>query len=463
MSGLSANRTRFEYQNNVAVASKLRSFESSFWPPAGAYLLHSIDLVPHAPDVPAEVFDLLVDLKASINAEWEECKRNGCPRAQAFSRASEIARTLRRIAGFLRSETDRTALSLRADAVESGYTDAHLEQLAAMEEDVSIVAGKISTWFGKHVGGMPTAFGCRTDPDRRDMVRTAMAEPEEIGAYLRTLHPALRIGSVPAFSPTFLFYMAGEGNLHPKHIAYFLPEDEGVKRSPFKKTYYFVNTHLALADQIARPLYERHVDIGVDFDPTAERFFAVPTLGVLGHEHGHFVHRPDRDFQALNRADRWASIVLQEVVADVFGILILAEVWAGRFDLRPHDVVAYYLAECVRYVSRGLGHFPDSDGMFLQLNYFRQLGALDLREPGARLVGDPEAVLAALRSMARVLGDALLDGDGERAVEFYRAFGPQRPEALQPLIDELSQTPVQSVEYSQEYLSASRQHSAHVA
>lgn len=444
---------RFTYQTNIGKASSYRDRRSPFWPPASGYRLHCLDLSAAAPALGKAFFGELAALGTAIRADWETCKQAEAPGRTRLHQPGPVAEALRRLAVLLPRAMDRETLMLRADAIEFGYDDDRLAALARMEEEVTVVAGQIATWYGKQTGGLPTAFACARDDRLQGLVADAAREIQAIPPYLARLHKGLRLGEPPTFMAASVFFMAGEGNLHPKHIAYFLPEDEGVKRSPFKKTYYFANTHATLLAGIAGPLHARFADIGVDFDPAADRFSAIPTLGVLAHEFGHFVHRPGASFAALNAADRWVSVTLQETAADVFGTLILADVWAEHFDLRPADIVAYYLAECLRYIDRGLGFFPDSDGMLLQLNYFLRLGALGLEtDPGPRLVGDPEIVLAALRSLARVLADVLLAGDADRAVAFHRAFGPNSPEPLRPLLDALRRSDPKSVEYVQEHI-----------
>jgi hypothetical protein len=446
---------RFAYARNIANACRYRERWSAFWPPADSYRLLCLDLAGAAPPLGEGFFAGLAALREAIGAEWRRAKEAGGETQPRFREPRLVAECLRRLIGFLSHAADREALAIRADAVELGYDDARLATLARLQEDVAVVAGQIATWYGKQAGGLPTAFACAKDARRQALVGSAVAQMEQVGPYLARLHAALRIGEPPAFTAGRLFFMAGEGDLHPKHIAYFLPEDEGVKRSPFKKTYYFANTHGALLEGVGQPLFERFVDIGVRFDPRDERCFAIPTLGVLAHELGHFVHRAGGGFADLNRADRWISVLLQEAAADVFGTLILCEVWAPPLGLRPVDVLAYYLAECLRYTDRGLGHFPDSDGMALQLNYFVRLGALRLDTAGGpRLAGDPDTVLAALRSLARVLADALLAGDAERGIALHRAFGPLRFEAIRPLLDALAASEPKSVEYVQEHLCA---------
>jgi hypothetical protein len=452
---------RFDYARNLPAAGTYRAYRGTFWPPVPGYRVSCLDLAPHVPGLGPDFPRALAALKAAVEDEWRTVKDIGIPARRRFNDPGAIARALRGVVPHLPGEADRRALTLRADAVEHGYTDAILKELAGLDEEVTVVAGQISTWYGKEVRGLPTAFACRRDDRSQAHVDRALEHRAEAEGYLRRLHPDLRLGDVPAFGVTDLFHMAGEGNLHPKHIAYFLPEDEGVKYSPFKKTFYFRNTHRALLESISAPLAARHIRTGDTFDPVGARFATLPVLGVLSHELGHFVHRPVTDFKALNEADRWASVVLQEVAADVFGILILADVWARHTGLAPGDVVAYYLAECLRYVDRGLGHFPDSDGMFLQLSYFVQLGALTLDErDGARLTGGPEAVLAGLRSLARVLADTLLADRADAAVALHRAFGPATDGPLRPLVDELRRRPSTSVEYTQEHIHATSRSAA---
>lgn len=447
--------SRFDYPANRSDAQGYHRYHGAFWPPADDYAVSAVTLSPPFGDAGAEVVPLLVSLRDVIEAEWLLRKASGDTDGSAFSRADTVSSLLRGIAACLPNEADREALGWRADAVDDGYDEVGLQALADLEEDVTVVAGHLATWFGKHPGGMPTAFGCRVDAVRQRVVSEALQDREDVGRYLATLHPDLQLGAVAAFSVTQLFFMAGEGNLHPKHVAYFLPADEGVKYSPFKKTYYFANTHERLLCDQSAPLADRLLDIGVAFDPTSSRARSLSTLGVLGHEFGHAVSRSSTSYTTLNRADRWASAVLQEVAADVFGVLFMAEIWATRFDYDLEDVIAYYLAECLRYVHRGLGHFPDSDGMYLQLAYLVQVGALELtggEDP--RLVGDPPTVLAGLRSLARVLADAVLAGAAGSALALHQTCGPASAGPLRPLVDALSRHPARSVEYLQDGLDA---------
>jgi hypothetical protein len=444
---------RFDYLGNIARASSHGGYRGAFWPPVERYQLHALDLAAGAPPLADGLGPALAGLEAAIEAEWTRSKAPGAPPPSRFADARRVAGALREVGRHLTDPADRRSVTLRAEMIENGYDAATLRELAAVATDVTVVAGQISTWYGKEISGRPTAFACRRDPARQDAVDRARSGVEDARRYLGLLHADLAVGELPAFVATQLFFMAGEGGRHPKHIAYFLPEDEGVRDCADRATYYFANTHRALLRCSSGPLAERFLDLGITLDPDDDRFADIPALGVLSHELGHFVTRPSTDFTPLHRSRRWASAVLQEVAADVFGALILADVWAERLGLRPADVIVYYLGECLRYTERGLGLFPDSDGMFLQLSYLTQVGALTLRPRGAgRLEGDPAVVLAGLRSLGRVLADALLAGAAEPALALYRAYGPDTPEPLAPLVDELRRLPARSVDYAREHI-----------
>lgn len=430
---------RFAYGANLERATSFRERSHASWPPAYDYRLSYLDLANEVPALGAGLHAELETLRTAVDAEWKRCHALGGNAAAHMQDAATIARCLRRIAELLPGEADRRALGLRADAVERGHDSGTPAALAAIDEDITIVAGKLATWYGKQAGGLPTAFGCIRDAASQASVTAARARLGDVTAYLLGLHEYLRLGEVPAFTATRLFFMAGEGDRHPKHIAYFLPEDE---------TYYFANTHRALIDAVSLPLGRRLLDLGLRLPASAASFGAIPALGALAHQFGRSVLRPDA-FATLDAADRWASCVLQEAAAGVFGTLVLAELLAPRLGLEPSDVVAYHLAECLRYVDRGLGNFPDSDGPYLQLNYLASSGALALDGSAPRLTGDPAAVILGFRSMAQVLADTLLAGQIHDALAFYRAYGPAGSLALHPLLVALREESPRTIEYLQ--------------
>ncbi len=429
---------RFAYGANLERMTSHRERSHASWPPAYDYRLSYLDLANEIPALGAGLHAELATLRAAVEAEWRHAHD-----------AAAIARCLRRIAELLPGEADRRALGLRADVVERGYANGTLSALAAIDEDITIVAGKLTTWCGKQASSVPTAFGCVRDTAAQASVTAARARLGDITAYLLGLHEHLRLGEVPAFTATRLFFMGGEGDRHPKHIAYFLPEGERREHRPFERTYYFANTHRALIDAVSLPLGRRLLNLGLRLPASAASFGAIPALGVLAHQVGRSVFH-EGAFVALDAADRWASDVLAETAAGVLGTVVLAELLAPRLGLEPSDVIAYHLVECLRYVDRGLGNFPDSDAAYLQLNYLVSSGALALEGGVPRLTGEPAAVIDGFRSMARALADTLLAGQVDDALAFYRAYCPAGGHALHPLLVALREEPPQTIEYLQE-------------
>ena len=427
---------RFAYGTNLERVISYRRQSPASCPEAYDYHLSYLDLANEVPALGAGLHAELETLRAAIEAGWQD--------------AAAIADCLRRIAELLPGQADRRALALRASVIERGHVDGTLAALSGIDEDITIVADKLAAWHGDRAGGLPTAFGCIRDTASQASVTAARARLGDITAYLHGMHEQLRLGDVPALTATRLFFMAGEGNRHPKHIAYSLVEDQGPERCPFQKTYYFANTHRALIDAMSLPLGRHLLNLGVRLPVSAASFGAIPALGVLAHQFGRFVHREGASFAALDASDPWASHILREAAADVFGTLVLAEVLAPRLGLEPSDVVEYHLAECLRYIDRGLGHFPDSDATYLQLNYLVSSRALTLDGGVPRLTGEPAAVIEGFRSMARILTDTLLAGQVDDALAFCRAYGPAGDHALHPLLVTLREEPPKTIEYLQE-------------
>lgn len=445
---------RFHFEANLARATRHGELRSPYWPPAASFNVLTLDLSRHAPALSPRFYGYLASVQELIEQEWVRSKGNAGAAREALQQADRIAAVMRDAAEELDHPVDRAHLRARADCIEHGYTEALLAELATPDAEVAVFAAPLSTWYGKEISRRPSAFATRIDHSIADALRP-LQEEAPISDYLARLRAGLVLNSGPTFVPSQLFFMAGEGNRHPKHIAYFLPEDEGVKRSPFKKTYYFANTHQRILEGVSFPLFHSLFElVGPAALPLpAPLLRLLPAAGVYGHELGHFVVRDSTCFAALNRSDRWISVAMQEVCADVFGTLFVVQCWRDALGATTEQAVAYYLAECARYVQRGLGFFPDSDGMLLQLNYLHDVGAISLVDgpAGPRLRTDADAVVAGLRSLARVLADSLLDNQPELTVRLFARYGPAN-HVLLPWLRGLAIEPPATVEYLQEHI-----------
>lgn len=448
---MEATSTRFDYTENLARAGSHGASYSRFWPYSIGYELFFESLEPVAAALPKGFFDYFPELDRLIEDEWRTSK-GAQANTTSLKAPASIAQVLRLMAQYL-DDSNREALIARADYLEFGEGEGRIERIAAgTDEQISVFAGLLSTWFGKETRGRPSAFVWTRDLAMTQSLSPLVEDQVTIATYLGGLDKRLSLTSTPVFLPGNLAFVAGEANLHPKHIAYFFPEDEGIKRCPLKKTYYFANAHKARLRHIGWPLFCRYfpsATSGASYELFQSQH--IPAAGVLAHELGHFIQRPNTSYSKINVTDRWASVALQETAADVFGTLILAELWAAKLGSNAEQALTYYLADCLGYVSRGVGLFPDSDGMLLQLNYMAEFGAIQVCEGSCNLSFSMSAVAAALRSLARVLADTLLAGDVERALALYHDFGPRSPCRVQPLLNDLASRPPRTVEYLQDF------------
>ena len=426
--------TRFDFKRNREIACNSERVNERTWYCPTAYRLIEFDLACLLPEtVDESIESRLAALETAVISESHE---------------SVLANALRGVADALLLPNDVQRALLHAQAIEGGYSIEALAELARADSEITAVAGKITSWFGKTSRLMPTAFVARCCPALDDSIDTALSLTEEMRTYLVGLHAGLRLEPLPQFSAQELVLMVGEGNTHPKHIAYFLPSDLGVAHSPFRRSYYFSNVHMALSNQVGLPLAREHLLVNeLSCPETQDPVLAA--LGVLAHEAGHSVFREGSSFLALNHHDRWLSVMMQEVMADVFGVLFLSEVIGPELGYKTDRILAYHLTECLRYVDRGLGCFADSDGMCFQLNFLADFGVLaPAPDRPALLSAEPDAVLAALRALARVLADSILTDNVEITSSLAGRLGPAACHpAVERFLSVRSAIPPASLEY----------------
>jgi hypothetical protein len=440
---MNSNRFLIHHESRDTVFDN--SYKEAFWPPASEYKLTTLNVSAFAPTiVNPKVNEELIRLEMLIREDWKLCISGSNPSHYQLSNKTQIAESFKRLADLFDDAQTKKALEIRAKAIEFGYSEEALMELTKTNEDVSFVAGKIGTWSAKHGVGLPSAFAAIKEVESIELIMEAHSHLELCREYLYQLHKHLVISDLPVFAPVNLFFAAGEANTHPKHVAYFLPEDEGILHSPFQKTFYFVNTHRTILQSASLPLAEEFLNLNNNMVVNLDDLKEIQTLGVFAHEIGHFVQVNGFNFTKITEKNKWVSHVMQETAADVFGILFVADSFASQFNFPRAAVVYYYLAECLRYMDRGLGVFSDSDGMFLQLNYFLELGALSYDPTTKKLTGN---IIAALRSLARILADTLLVENIERTEYLYNRFGPAGENHLVDLLQNMAEKPLKSVEY----------------
>ncbi len=234
----------------------------------------------------------------------------------------------------------------------------------------------------------------------------------------------LRLTSIGGFKITNLVAAAGEANLYPKHFAYFLPEDEGVKYADRKRTVVFMNTYQALFKLISLEESRLRVSI-IDGGVRASEIGKYLIAWFRGHDVGHSVMRQETDFRAISKVDRWASMVLQEVLADVFGFLLCStKAWQTSLSLELSIACQIYAFEMLRYLRRAPREFPDAGAAFVQVQYLIDRGYAAFDSETGKISLSSTDMTTGMTMLAKELSRSVLAGDVLAAMEFANRYCP---------------------------------------
>lgn len=163
---------RFDYDVNLTNATRYHGYLNPFWPPAWQYSLSSLDLKAYEPVASGPWHDTLAQIRSAIEFEWLRVKRDGASGRGRFNETTELLDALENVRQYLSLESDHEALNLRMQAIRLGYTNEILQRLGQLKENVTVVAAHISTWYGKDIGRLPTAFACKMNGLQQSFVDT---------------------------------------------------------------------------------------------------------------------------------------------------------------------------------------------------------------------------------------------------------------------------------------------------
>ncbi len=219
----------------------------------------------------------------------------------------------------------------------------------------------------------------------------------------------LRLDESYPMRVTDMVACGGEANAYPKHFAYFLPEDEGVKGEPGqrKKTIVFRNAYRDRFTVISQPLGEA-VFSGPERNPRAPVERAL--LGWFrGHDIGHTATLPSTDYGWRLDLGHESFMMMQEAVSDVYGLLLtLTPTWRSLIELEPADIADVFLAELLHYLRRGPWLYGDAGAAYVELGYLLANDFMDLL-PDGRVSWEVERLHEGMRSLAREMAAAVLE------------------------------------------------------
>src|SRR2546423_284132 len=233
-----------------------------FWPPNQPHRIAFTDLTPaRLPPVVRDELPALSEL-----AELAATIRSSEGGANGSSRVAQVARE--RSASVLRELAEELpgpeseVVALRAAALTGGDAAvAARRQAEIVERDLVLLCGPVATWRRKSTETFHGMMASVPLPDWNDFVDGADALVEPLVAYVADVleQPQLTARPVPGFQVADLVVCGGEPSGFPKHFAYFLPEDEGV-RGDCAKTVVYANVYVAHHELIGRELAARVLD-----------------------------------------------------------------------------------------------------------------------------------------------------------------------------------------------------------
>lgn len=140
--------------------------------------------------------------------------------------------------------------------------------------------------------------------------------------------------------------------------------------------------------------------------------------------------------------------MVQEALADQFGLLMcLTPQVADSLQLDRTVLARIYFLEMLRYLRRGPSSYPDAGAAWIQFNYLREHGCIELT--AETIDFHPELFYLQMAGLTRLMSEALLGGDTERAKAFMQQHCPHtNPEDVEILMERLGMTN-DMIEYNQ--------------
>ncbi len=363
---------------------------SPFWPLDDQHGVGHVRLDGQPPSNAEEAMPLLLRLAAQSEAMRSLQASDGEALSESAASAlrGEMAEALRQLADLVDDESAEL-IRLRAKGLAGGIE--HREMTLEIARSgpppaLEIVCGPLCTWRMKTRVGLHSFLAAARDERQQELLDQLDAALEDALAAVEAEIGASEMG-VPFKLPmnvTDLLISAGEAAGHPKHFAYFMPEDEWVDGLPLKeqRTLYMRNVHLARYSEITIPLAETLLSGPMAAADVPIEETLMPWI--RGHDHGHNVVVPSTSY------DSWMEtlgiepfMALQEAIADVYGFLMtISDAWLAITGVSRLDMCATHMAELLHYMRRGPKYYGDPGAAFVELSFLAENGFVEIDEAG---------------------------------------------------------------------------------
>ncbi|MBB3948557.1 hypothetical protein GGQ73_004545 [Rhizobium skierniewicense] len=384
-----------------------------FWPERSKHSVAAIKLLnPSESALPEAVIAALKEATqlAEIIRIVEDLDISGGSEGLGFVARTKTADALERAADGIDCTDSALSLRIRARILRHGSNKVLHDELTGLDEKVLMsVCGPLGTWLGKSKGTYHSALFAIVNTELNDIIAKVDACYTQSEAFLRELvNPDLVLGVPPAIKFTELMFCGGEANLYPKHFAYFLPEDEGMKRAPRKKTLVLSNVYREMYYRISKPFSKDIIPLIANAED--EIIDLQLALWFRGHDTGHEVRLPQTDYKIMRCEGRWLSMVMQEAMADVFGFLLSTSgPWttvAPNASLQLASDI--YIREMLRYLCRGGDDFPDAGAALIQMSFLSQHGFIDIDHVNIQINTTHDRLYAGMVALAKTFTERAL-------------------------------------------------------
>ncbi len=401
---------------------------SPFWPLEDQHGVGHVELDGQPPSNSDEAMPLLLKLAAQSDAmrSLQTDEAEALSESAASVLRGEMAETMSELAELI-DPASAEILRLRARGL-AGDID-HREMTLQVARSgpppaFEVVCGPMCTWRMKTRVGLHSFLAATRDERQQellsqldDSLEDALGEVEaEIGG--EGMHVPFKL----PMNVTDLLLSAGEAAGHPKHFAYFMPEDEGIDGLPLEeqRTLYMRNVHLARYREITIPLAEELLTGPM---PAAEAPIEDTLMPwIRGHDHGHNVVVPSTCY------GEWQEdlgiepfMALQEAIADVYGFLMtISDTWLAISGVSRLDMCTTHIAELLHYMRRGPKYYGDPGAAFVELSFLAENGFVEIDERG-RIRWEEEGFSRGMAALASALTDATVGAPDERGSEAFLA------------------------------------------
>jgi hypothetical protein len=362
---------------------------------------------------------------------------------------ADSAAAVDRLGASLRSPRDVRALQARAallNGSRSATEELCHELYGDASEELFVFCGDLETWPSRSRRAYHSLLIGVPDPTRRRLTdrfrQLALRVLDELQERLGLAD--YRLDPWPRLDVLDLVVCAGEADRYPKHFAYFLPENDPAFSALDRGAAGFPGCTVVLYNVLdhqsrhcAQPRLARFVTGLPDGCLDTRRRSDWVLMWMAGHDLGHFV-RARREAPASS-LPAFVRGVAAEARADAYGLAIACsqEVLA-LVGADEADVLAIFLGEMLRYLSRPVDRFEDSSAALLELSYLLEAQAIRVQK-GRRLTVDPPALREAIDRLCHDLFVLSLEPGGDRLGRFvdHHLHGSASARAAAAFVDRL--------------------------